>query len=537
MCRTASLIHVAAFLLVTSARGTSSGACSPWLSVNITNAIIFSNDTAWDPDDDVLYPPDTYWTTPVDGGIHVYGCPCRLDRPCLRKCCNKYEAMDKDTQECTPVKRRWPWFRPTLIGDEDLTVRIADTNEFGLLYGTFCVGYLLEPEKFPEDLFILNFTDGTLSIPARKKTGIDSMGFCLEYLPREDIYLPYVCLKDIFSDSSSEYCEELREIIYPLGMSISIFFLLIALTVYSITPELRNLHGKCLICHILSLLGAYLIHLTSRAIRNDLSNTVCRAIGFVVYYGLLSSFLWLNAICIDVCIAFRNLRPTRRLHDESEGKKFLYYLLYAWGVPLVIIIITAGLAFHPALTDSFLGPEFRTICGYYRGKSRLFYFVVPMGLIVLFNIVLFTVTTFNIRKITRQTSILNGEGNWMNRADKDRINLFLKLLIVMGVSWVFGSWVLELLNYFYGSTSCMWLFTDTMNAMQGVFIFIIFVCKNNVKKLMRKRMRRIVSLVTPNVPICLQNMDGAGETTTSASTPHTPRSAAIRWQGNKGTSY
>ncbi|XP_046390294.1 G-protein coupled receptor Mth2-like [Ischnura elegans] len=516
MSRATSLTCSVVFLLVTTCTGHSSIVCSSWAAVNLTNGTIFHNGSAWDPDDNVLYPKGTYWTTSTNGRTYVYGCPCKLGRPCLRKCCKRDEAMNKTTQECVPYGKKWRWFRPKVSSDVSLTVRTAEIDHFRLLYGNTCLGYLLDPKQNLEDKFFLNFTDGTLSILPIKKTGIDNSGFCLEYLPEVDQYRPYVCLNE---NGSQDVCDSIREVTSPLGMSVSIFFLLISLAVYLTTSELRNLLGKCLICHIVSLLGSYVVKLISRAFREDLSSTSCKAIEFVVYFGLLSSFLWLNTISIDICLRFRHLRVrSDHIDQEGDSKKFIWFMLYAWGLPLLIVIITAPPALHPASADSFLAPEFRTICGSARGISRLAYFVIPMGIIIVLNIVLFSLTIYNIHKVTEETSILRGEGNVMTRADRERKQVFIRLMILMGVSWIFGSWLLELVNVVLRTESrCMWLFTDTMNTLQGFFVFIIFICKNNVRRLMRKKMRHLVTSMAPNAPMFLHNLAGVGEMSTSQS--------------------
>lgn len=45
---------------------------------------------------------------------------------------------------------------------------------------------------------------------------------------------------------------------FPIGMLLSTVFMALTLVVYGLLPELRNLHGKCLMCHVACLLMAYL---------------------------------------------------------------------------------------------------------------------------------------------------------------------------------------------------------------------------------------------------------------------------------------
>jgi hypothetical protein len=48
--------------------------------------------------------------------------------------------------------------------------------------------------------------------------------------------------------------------------------------------------------------------------------------------------------------------------------------------------------------------------------------------------------------------------------------MHIKLIIVMGVPWLF-----EILSTIFPEPKEMWVFTDLINSLQGLFIFIIFV--------------------------------------------------------------
>lgn len=65
----------------------------------------------------------------------------------------------------------------------------------------------------------------------------------------------------------------------------------------------------------------------------------------------------------------------------------------------------------------------------------------------------------------------------LNRAALGRV--CLKLVVVMGVFWVTEviSWIHE--NYF-GGKYFIWMFPDLINALHGVFIFIVVGCQPQV---------------------------------------------------------
>ncbi|XP_071446802.1 G-protein coupled receptor Mth2-like [Hetaerina americana] len=239
-------------------------------------------------------------------------------------------------------------------------------------------------------------------------------------------------------------------------------------------------------CHILSLLVAYLFLVIVQSAGSGLSDGSCTAFGFVIYFALLCSFFWLNIMCIDIYITFSSFTPPR-VH-RSEKKKFLSYIVYSWGTPFVIILVTAIMEFYPGISDDYIKPEFKKTCWFEKYSSRLAYFIATVGVLVLCNVVLFILTAFNIHKVNRETSILHRGNSTKNNEDKNRMKLYIKLSIVMGVSWI-----LEIVSYLIGGSKCIWLFTDTVNTLQGVFIFLIFVWKKNVKDLMKKRLRNFIN--------------------------------------------
>lgn len=56
-----------------------------------------------------------------------------------------------------------------------------------------------------------------------------------------------------------------------------------------------------------------------------------------------------------------------------------------------------------------------------------------------------------------------------------RAKLIVKLFIVMGISWIF-----EIIATFYYEYDHLFHISDAFNTLQGVFIFLIFVCKKNI---------------------------------------------------------
>jgi len=50
-----------------------------------------------------------------------------------------------------------------------------------------------------------------------------------------------------------------------------------------------------------------------------------------------------------------------------------------------------------------------------------------------------------------------------------------KLVVVMGVSWI-----MDVISWLAGGPDYLWYFTDIINCLQGVFIFIVVGCQPQV---------------------------------------------------------
>ncbi|KAH9627869.1 hypothetical protein HF086_015313 [Spodoptera exigua] len=116
--------------------------------------------------------------------------------------------------------------------------------------------------------------------------------------------------------------------------------------------------------------------------------------------------------------------------------------------------------------------------------SDLVYFFVPVLILVICNVVFFTVTAYRIRSIRQETAILKGAESSRSdklKKDKQRYGLYLKLFMVMGVNWT-----VELLSFAIGGSNLYWIITDISNIGLGVFVFLIFVWKKKVRNLVQK---------------------------------------------------
>lgn len=91
-----------------------------------------------------------------------------------------------------------------------------------------------------------------------------------------------------------------------------------------------------------------------------------------------------------------------------------------------------------------------------------------------------------------------------------RFNLYLKLFIVMGVNWV-----MELVSWLAEGPRYLWYVTDLTNTLQGVLIFLIFVWKRRILRLLNEKLCPSLQLV-PNTTSSTRSKVSPSRTTSSS---------------------
>ncbi|XP_017770682.1 PREDICTED: G-protein coupled receptor Mth2-like isoform X1 [Nicrophorus vespilloides] len=395
---------------------------------------------------------------------NILGCVCDV-KQCIKKCCPLGQSKINDTCQVDGNFHT--------ISVYDYMEHLHNTTDFHVVVkDTNCDGYHLEEDE----IFYIQ-KHGGLVISSDIEYNHSFHDYCIDYFSSGKINA-YLCVRD-------DEVPEKSPLVNTIGMIISMPFLILTFIVYLLLPE-RNLHAKCLMCYVLSLALAYFF-LVFIQFNNSLSPATCAAFAAFCHYFFMSSFCWMNISCVDIFWTFSGKRGFGLSNKSAERKRFLIYCLYTYLFPLcligIIFILNQGEKktwFHPQFGHGqcFLG----------KGYPHLLYFYGPMGIMLIFNVILFTLTALKIRQINRDTAMLKRPENKMHY-DRDRqtFQLYMKLLLALGINWTmeFISWLVNwTLNDTYKE---IWYVTDFCNAIYGVIIFIIFVCKKSIWIMLKKR--------------------------------------------------
>ncbi|XP_052753341.1 G-protein coupled receptor Mth2-like [Galleria mellonella] len=267
---------------------------------------------------------------------------------------------------------------------------------------------------------------------------------------------------------------DLKGILVAIGMLVSSFFMILVIIVYAVLKELRNLFGLVLMAY----LGTFSLAFLTKAIQTlgllqrTINVTTCLYLEPFVYFGILSSFMWMNVMSFDIWRKFRETHCQRS--NRRVLRKFIYYGLYAWLTPAVLVVAEV-LIDHMDLSHlpNFKKPSFDT-CSFYP-ISKLIYLLSPIMVILIINMVLFCLTSFNMWTIKKELRRFDRNETTKNKKNRNRFTLFLRLSLVMGTNWIF-----EILGAIVDLPDWFENLVDAYNVLVGVFIFFVFVFKTNI---------------------------------------------------------
>lgn len=255
-----------------------------------------------------------------------------------------------------------------------------------------------------------------------------------------------------------------------IGIILSIVALLIGLIIYIRFKQLRNIPGKNLMCLMVALCLGQVLFLSAPSLEEQ--SGFCTAVALLVHYLFLSSFFWMNLMAFDICFTFS--KSFMRSSEGGKSKRFYYYLAYGCLTPFCIVIFSV--CFDQ--TDS----DFRAlygegVCWIANRRGLLVFFLAPLILIITSNIIMFILTSRSIYISDKNSSQI------LQRKDKCKLFIYIKLCIIMGLTWISGFVAT------FSNITALWYIFIIFNSLQGVFIFIAFVCNKKVYYLIRGRTR------------------------------------------------
>ncbi|XP_029160343.1 uncharacterized protein LOC114932348 [Nylanderia fulva] len=208
------------------------------------------------------------------------------------------------------------------------------------------------------------FTNGSVYLP--HEILLESTLYCLVVVDGNEFEVTicsktYDKIKEITDNKSMIYD---KQIIYSSFHIVSVLLLGSVFLVYSILPELRNVHGFMLRNYSGALIVDYSLDIVNVMIRaDDIPYSVCVIITFLHYFCALASFFWLIMISFDMWWTFRGFNSLRKNVRQREKRKLMYYTIFAWGCPFCLLFYVSAWIFFLRMYHGFCDRNFIYIAG------------------------------------------------------------------------------------------------------------------------------------------------------------------------------
>ena len=253
---------------------------------------------------------------------------------------------------------------------------------------------------------------------------------------------------------------------------LSLAGLFLVIQTYLIFSELRNLPGKNLISFTMSLFFWQLLWLIPD---EWFTHVFCHVVAVIRHYLLLVSFVAMSTIAWDTHLTFADTKfqTPRRANKKRENKDFCRYSIMVWGLPAIFVVpcaVVDGMDIYGIYVNE-------QLCWFENTQPQKYLFVLPVGILLLFNVVFFALTVYAIRRVNFDTRVAR-----VNQSNKSMLWISLKLSSLMGFCWLFGFIHLLVKT----STPIFSYLFIIFASLQGVYIAIAFVMKKQIWEMYKK---------------------------------------------------
>ncbi|XP_065909619.1 uncharacterized protein [Dysidea avara] len=258
--------------------------------------------------------------------------------------------------------------------------------------------------------------------------------------------------KDISKEERS-----ILSLVSYVGCGVSIICLLVAITilVYYSKTLTKGIHNFVHINLSVALLLALAIFVGGIETAKDFKYA-CKVVAALLHYFFTAVFTWM--LCEGIMLYFLLVK----VFNTGLGQKKWFYLAIGWGIPLLIVAITGGVAYDQYGHDEF--------CWIKTDKGTIWSFVAPMLAVIIVNIIFLLMALSALYDSQKQRMSLNALSRL--RMVKNILKATSVLLPLLGFTWVFG-----ILAVNQETSVFAWIFT-VLNSLQGLFILFFHVIRN-----------------------------------------------------------
>ncbi|XP_071811624.1 uncharacterized protein [Apostichopus japonicus] len=242
------------------------------------------------------------------------------------------------------------------------------------------------------------------------------------------------------------------DVLSIIGCVISIVALLITLIAFLAIKKLRSKRPQQVLINLcFALLGLYLSFLIG--INRANLDVGCVIFGALIHYFCLASISWMSVEATIMYLLFV------KVFDAGIKYFMRKASLVAWGLPLVVVIVSAILKPNN-YTGKYCFPQAGTLT-FYIGVLLL------VGLMLCYNLVLFTIVVRQLA-FRRKSMIADDKRSKLVK----RVQNAVAISVLLGLAWLFGFLAIGGAQFIFN------LLFLIFNTLQGLFVFLFFCLRN-----------------------------------------------------------
>ncbi|XP_075459589.1 adhesion G protein-coupled receptor L3 isoform X7 [Ascaphus truei] len=248
----------------------------------------------------------------------------------------------------------------------------------------------------------------------------------------------------------------LLDVITWVGILLSLVCLLICIFTFcffrGLQSDRNTIHKNlCISLFVAELLFLIGINRTDQPI-------ACAVFAALLHFFFLAAFTWMFLEGVQLYIMLVEV-------FESEHSRRKYFYLVGYGMPALIVSVSAAVDYRSYGTDK--------VCWLRLDTYFIWSFIGPATLIIMLNVIFLGIALY---KMFHHTAILKPESGCLDNI-KSWVIGAIALLCLLGLTWAFG------LMYINESTVIMAYLFTIFNSLQGMFIFIFHcVLQKKVRK-------------------------------------------------------
>ncbi|KJE89316.1 hypothetical protein CAOG_00812 [Capsaspora owczarzaki ATCC 30864] len=273
-------------------------------------------------------------------------------------------------------------------------------------------------------------------------------------------------------DDISEESKLALRYLSAIGCALSVAGCVFTLIVFMLLPKLRTGPVVLVMGLCVAILAVNILFLVGMSESSNLSSSGCEAVAALLHLFLMASFFLM--FCQGVHMYLLVVRLAR---DTDHYIKRYIVGSYGLAILIVVCLVIANAGTDPYRVVDYGGQDSDVghACWIGNRNGLIGAFVVPVGVILGINLLIFGAVLYNLHAVQNDKSLKGA------KSQSNQTRLYLTILSLFGLTWIFAY-----VAYIRGAEFAWYLFV-ILNSFQGAIIFFFYCCNRRVLDNLRQR--------------------------------------------------